>query len=457
MTNYLQRTGATFRNLMNDLKRDEETAAKELGVAVSLIQEILAGVRAPPVELIAKASRVWPVNERDFFPLHSDAPVGVVVTREEESAATARILQRGGKSYYEYRDTAMSRIAMMRPEWIRILHHVSDCDECNSSVEWNNGHFLYQFTYFIGEVNYYYEFQGRKYCIATTSGDSIFGLPYSRHTFATRSPAAPGLILALTFGGRLIGDPQHELGVLGTERAKKFVISSRAQGEAQAALLALHAQNGSYSVTYLAEKSGLSSSQIRRFLTGEDSVNNEALYVLAHAMRISPRELMPLTSDTMDGIVLVRGDQPSKRLVPDDNNPAYSLKDLAGSSVTPCTKALELSALRSTDEEPFFLETGLHEYGYHLGSNCLRIDWINDDSPHNAVLGPGDSFYIQPFVPHSFRLTDGAKGSGARLLLLRVGGKISGDTLLEASILGTDAMHRVADENKCWYDAAGSR
>src|SRR5215813_3077316 len=215
MNDYLQRAGATFRSLLNDLKRNEETAAKELGVEVSLIEQIIAGVHPIPFELIQKAVRVWPVNERDFFPLHDDAPNGAILMREEDSAATARVLKRGGKNYYEYRDTAMSRMAMIRPEWIRILHHVNDSDPQNPTIEWNHGHFLYQFTYFVGEVNYYYEFAGTRQCIPMVSGDSVFGLPFSRHTFASRNLAAPGLILALTYGGRLLGDPQHELRVLG--------------------------------------------------------------------------------------------------------------------------------------------------------------------------------------------------------------------------------------------------
>src|SRR6185437_12986766 len=112
MEEYLRRAGATFRSLMNDLKRNEETAARELGVEVSLIEQIIAGVHPIPFELIREAVRVWPVNERDFFPLRDDAPDGVILMREEDSAATTRVLQRGGKNYYEYRDTAMSRTAM---------------------------------------------------------------------------------------------------------------------------------------------------------------------------------------------------------------------------------------------------------------------------------------------------------------------------------------------------------
>ena len=35
-------------------------------------------------------------------------------------------MQRKGRDYYEYRDTAMSRNAPFRPEWIRVLQIVDN-------------------------------------------------------------------------------------------------------------------------------------------------------------------------------------------------------------------------------------------------------------------------------------------------------------------------------------------
>ena len=65
-------------------------------------------------------------------------------------------MHRGGKPYYEYRDTAMSSVGPFRPEWIEELCVVDDNEPNNKQVQWNNGHFMHQFTYFIGEVNFYY-------------------------------------------------------------------------------------------------------------------------------------------------------------------------------------------------------------------------------------------------------------------------------------------------------------
>jgi len=42
------------------------------------------------------------------------------------------------------------------------------------------------------------------------------------------------------------------------------------------------------------------------------------------------------------------------------------------------------------------------------------------------------------------------------MLILRVGGKIVGDTLLEASIVGKESLSRVVAETMCWYSEEGS-
>lgn len=57
----------------------------------------------------------------------------------------------------------------------------------NNKVQWNNGHFLYQFTYFIGPVNFYYRgADGQKKVAVMVSGDSMYIPPFVPHSFATK-------------------------------------------------------------------------------------------------------------------------------------------------------------------------------------------------------------------------------------------------------------------------------
>jgi transcriptional regulator with XRE-family HTH domain len=449
-TTYLQRAGATFLALINDLKRNEASAARDLGVSEDLIHEIVAGERPISREILDKAVKIWPVNERDFFPIHDDVSEGVVVMNKSQSVASSRVLQRAGRDYYEYRDTAMSRVAMIRPEWIKMLQIVRDNDPENPNVEWNNGHFLFQFTYFVGEVNYYYEWNGRKFCEPMNTGDSVFGLPFAKHSFGSRNPKSPALILALTYGGRLVGDAQHELGVLGDESACKYVLPMDDQIESHSALLRFHVANGSYSCDYLASAAGIKKARLKKALSGEVALAAHELQALADALRVPVRDLLVPHLDTTNGVVIVHHENAPSWVLPNEEQPSYRMRELAGSSVTPYSKSLEIEVLPHSGD-PLPLETGTHQYGYNLGPAPATLGWICDGTRHSKVIQPEESFFIKPHIAHWFESLE-----PTRLLLLRVGGKIVGDALLEASIVGKESLSRVVAETMCWYNEEGS-
>ena len=67
---------------------------------------------------------------------------------------------------------------------------------------------------------------------------------------------------------------------------------------------------------------------------------------------------------------------------------------------------------------------------------------------HCETIHPGDSVYIKPFVNHNFR------GNG-KLLVLRLGGKIVGDSQRELSIIGKENVKRAVDESMQWFDPKG--
>ena len=57
----------------------------------------------------------------------------------------------------------------------------------------------------------------------------------------------------------------------------------------------------------------------------------------------------------------------------------------------------------------------------------------------------GDSTYLKPFLQHNFR------GSG-KLLALRLGGKITGDSKRELSFVGKANIKRAINESMQWFD-----
>ena len=69
---YKLRTAATFRGILNDLKRNDEVAAEELGVDTQLLRDILSAKCDLPPALIRMAADIWPVNERDCLSIRED-------------------------------------------------------------------------------------------------------------------------------------------------------------------------------------------------------------------------------------------------------------------------------------------------------------------------------------------------------------------------------------------------
>ena len=169
-------------------------------------------------------------------------------------------MERAGKPYYEYRDSAMSSVAPFRPEWIMELCYVNDNDPENTTVQWNNGHFMHQFTYFIGEVNFYYiDNEGRKKIGIMKTGDSMYITPFVPHTFATRNNAQKnGLILALTYGEKLTGEVKQELSALSTNLGSQFSLDFSTKKNASASLLKFHRQISSLTIDEVSRRTKIS-------------------------------------------------------------------------------------------------------------------------------------------------------------------------------------------------------
>ena len=96
-----------------------------------------------------------------------------------------------------------------------------------------------------------------------------------------------------------------------------------------------------------------------------------------------------------------------------------------------------------TDEEnDIFFEVPSHQYIYNIG-NTKCIVKIGDSIYEN--FEPGDSIYIKPNLKHKFI----KKG---KILVLRIGGRISGDTLYQLSMVSEEKIKRIVDDNKPWFN-----
>ena len=143
-------------------------------------------------------------------------------------------MSRAGADYYEYRDTAMSSLSQFRPEWIKELCVVDDNDPENEAVQWNNGHFLHQFTYFVGpgELLLPRERMVTKQVAVMDTGDSMYISPFVPHSFASRrnDEGELGVIMALTYGDKLGGETRQEVSALGAELAAGLALDFSDRG-----------------------------------------------------------------------------------------------------------------------------------------------------------------------------------------------------------------------------------
>eukprot|EP00392_Amoebophrya_sp_AT5.2_P004319 g4327.t1 len=214
---YIRAIGARLLAEANDLKRPVEIIAQELNFPEGVLDDLLSGniELETAQEILRKVNTNYPVSLNALWVEPDDCQNGIRICRAKQSEVSKRILNRlNGKTgfrtpYYEYRDCAMSRLGPFRPEWIRELRVVSDSDANNPEVAFNNGHLLFQSTFFIGPVNFYYsEPDGTKRCVEMNTGDSNWIAPFVPHSFTNRDESQFACIIACTYGSNIVNSLQ---------------------------------------------------------------------------------------------------------------------------------------------------------------------------------------------------------------------------------------------------------
>jgi methylphosphonate synthase len=438
---YAARAAALLRAAANDLKRNDPAAEADLGLPAGSFADHTSGRLPITWDLIDRAAREWPLNERDLLPIHDDTPDGLRIVRAGESAASSRIIERGDAPYYEYRDTAMSRLASYRPEWIKMLRVVDDDDPDNPAVNWNVGHLLYQFTYFIGPVNYYFRSGGRSFCVAMNTGDSVWGLPFAPHSFTSRSATEPAYILALTYGGGLTGDAQRELSAVGPVTAGSLAVRPGDHGALLRSFLAARLMTAAE----LASRSGLASDRVAELCAAQGRAEWPELMALADALRVSVRELLAPHTATEADVHLQPASTAARWTYPGPDGSAYRFTQLAGDPLHPHTTSVEIEVLTGRPDAPL-PATYQHQYLYVLGAQSASVRWWHNGEPSDAQLEPGDSAYVIPGVELSL-CADGH----ARVLMLRIAGSTTPDIRFALGAMPDGAIGRYLAEDRLWY------
>ncbi len=441
----LIKSGQNFLGILNDLKRRPEDAAIELGISLEEITQIIDGKKILSQEIIEKAVKIWPLNISDFYIIYDDTPTGVKLMSAEESKMSSRIMNRAGKPYYEYRDTVMSSVAPFRPEWIMELCQVEDNNSENTNAKWNNGHFMHQFTYFIGDVNFYYlDENDKKQVSIMKTGDSMYISPFVPHTFTSRNKQSNGLILALTYGNKLTGDVKQELSGLSTEAGSQFSLDFSTKEKSSASLLKFHREILSLPINEVSIRTKIPTDTIIDLENAKRLPTQDEIILLARSYNVNSRELM--ADDKIEKVVVKPYNECKKWYYP-ENSKIYEFVELTSTSSLPFSKAFEIN-VQNSDSLDYDFKVGLHQFIYNVGENELLLNWEFNDKKYTKLIQPGDSIYIKPFIKHNFR------GNG-KLVVLRIGGRIPGDSQRELSLVGRRNTKRAINETMQWFDPHG--
>jgi len=427
-----------FRKILNDLKRRPEDAAQELNISSEEINKILNGKVDPDFKLLKKATEIWPINLNDFFGIEDDTTNNYKIFTKAESDKTVRVMQRKNKPYYKYKDTVMSKISPFRPEWIEELVVVNDNNPENPDVVFNNGHFLHQFTYFIGPVNFYYiDEKGKKKLEEMNTGDSMYISPYTAHSFTTRknSENKLGLILALTYTDKIDNEVLNELSVIGEGLAKKYFTNYNNEIDEFKKNLQYYLNLSSLTEENFEKINNIN---LKKIYNTNSIPSFDDLEKIAAALNINLKDLIP--NKRFTSVKIKKYEKKIEWKYPSEKNYIYKFVELTNVNQLPCSKALELSVIYE-DDHKIFIEVPAHQYLYNIG----ETDCILETEKIKQKFSPGDSIYLKPNVKHKFL-------KKSKILILRIGGKISGENLFHISSLSDKNFERLINDNKPWFN-----
>ncbi len=453
--NYAKILGARLLSEANDLKRTPEIMAAELGLGVDFVRSALAGeTGGTEVQVLARRmAEVYPISLASIWLEPDDTIDGIKHMPAAEARSTARVIPRGlpdGRTvpYFEYWDTAMSRTAPFKPEVVRQLHVVGDSDARNPAVAFNKGHLMHQLTFYVGEVNFYWQIEGEPRCAEMNTGDSSYVVPFVPHSFTSRNPDTPGYIIAVTSAGpvRVALDDFCRVGPKAADALAGSAVDSRA---AFLAVLDRHLAAESLSREELADRlsrHGIDRRRAEALVAGRLSATESEIAAMAACLCVRPKDLMASAGTAEGGVVVTRATERVNRDYPSGNRPAYRLAELARTPYQPQLKAFELTVLAEHVEQLADMRHGLHEYVFNYGEAAATL---HHENGREFVLGSGDSAYVRPMVGHRFARRSAAEEP--RLLIVRVPGAMTEAAIEEFGGFDASGRHRVAGEVTRWY------
>ncbi len=446
---YLKSIGARILSEANDLKRTVESMAADLNIDSKYLQRVIDGdcIKEDAFKVINLIERTYPVDSSDLLLINDDCQNGILYFSVDESKKTSRIFDRIDRQnkrtpYYEYRDTAMSKLSPFKPEWIKELRLVSDSNPSNPDVAYNNGHFMHQITFFVGPVNFYYIVNGEKYCKEMNTGDSNYITPYIPHSFANRDESQEAYIVAITFGGD-VRRAQKELYILGGEKIKRYSLDIRNENKAISQLIQQHMSNENLTKEMISD-----SVNVDNLLNINRRKTMSEIEEIADLLNIETSDLMIPRYNKNHEVVVHKKSETKVMNYPNDRNVIYEIYHGSRVNKIPNLKSFDIRVLSKKVKKEDLFSTSLHNYIYNYGETDVLMVYINNGEQYTQLLKARDSVYVQPFVKYGFqKILDIGLPS---VFIARVSGGINFCTQKELSYFLD--IERVTRENTCWFN-----
>ena len=448
---YLNSIGTRILCELNDLKRTMQTAAHELGYEFNELQNIINGysTEQKTLELINKMGKVYPIDHLQLCLLEDDTINGIRFVDSKQSKQSSRIYKRPNKNgqltnYYDYRDTAMSKLSLFKPEWIQVLREVNNCEPYNPDVVMNNGHFMHQVTMFIGPVNFYYEdSDGHRHCCEMNTGDSNYITPFMKHSFASRDKDSFTCILAVTFGAD-VSRSQRELYALGPEAIDNLNIGRE---KASRKLIKQHMNNNFFTSDILNKIIGHSDFNINSLLNSDNKITEKQYQLIASALGVNVSDLKPPNNKKQDECVI----KYIKNLTPHffyvKNKKRYEIYTLAKSLKIPTLTSTIIKVTNNEHDLSHSFKKTLHTYIINFSEYPTEIKWKTPNGTFTKTINKYDSVYIKPFVSFSLKNTTNKNSS-----LFVVGIPTSINTQTQKELSSLMKPERVINDLETWYD-----
>ncbi len=463
---FLKAQGKRILSELNDFKRTIASSANELGWTERAVQAVIDGdtTYAETSRFMDAMCSVYPLERASLELGLDDSVDGVVYFPVEASVASARVFDRNNKEgtrtpYYEYRDTATSRLCAFRPEWIEELRVVANADPENPDVVYNNGHFMHQVTFFVGPVNFYYQIGDKKHCVEMNTGDSNYITPYYPHSFAKRDADQLGYIVAVSFGVE-VRRALDEFYRMGYDRASQYRFDGTDTQLGQQQRIDFLLANECMTRQHLQKRLADDGLGETLDLLDDDKIwTTDELARLAPYLNVTIQDLLIPPFREHEQVVVRTLAQTQSYPYPSSKAPHYRVWQGARCRRVPMVKSFSVAVITSTPESTTAFKDahglafnyGLYSYVFNFSEHDLTFVWEYEGQLKTQLLRPSDSVCVQPFVPFGF-YQNGKKAQSTEapdIFIVGIPGTVNAIAQKEMSAFAD--FSRVVSETQCWF------